>query len=206
MPSPICRVRSCRVRSCRPEPFLLERAGAGCAEASHRRLGPPHADLGLYGSRSGVLDVMAGLERRPVAAPPTSRLGCCGSAPGRWSGSTTRRPARHRRSCSRSSTSSSPCPGRCRAVSAAGRGIRPRHLGVRRRHLVRSLPVDPRGRPPTSARRTPRVPRQLHPPHALCSRRGRRARLDEAVRPQRGMHRFDGPTTLASSSTSPTAT
>ena len=84
--------------------------------------------------------------------------------------------------------------GRGRGGAAARRALRPRRLRVRRRHLGRPVPVDPRGRPAAAPGRRARVPRQLAPVHPVRPRRrgarpGDRPRPRPARPPPGGVHR-----------------
>ena len=64
--------------------------------------------------------------------------------------------------------------GERRGRAAALGELRPRRLRVRRQHLVRPAPLDPRGAPAAPARRAALVPPQQHALDPLRSRRGRR--------------------------------
>ena len=71
--------------------------------------------------------------------------------------------------------------------------LRLRHQRVRRRHLVRPLPLDPRGGAAAAPGRATRLPGQRHPPDALRPRRGRLPAGDRLLRDYFGMHRFTWP-------------
>ena len=74
--------------------------------------------------------------------------------------------------------------------------LRPRHQRVRRRHLVRPAPLDPRGRAPPPPRRPARSSSATRTLIMLCvpDEDGPPAG-DRLMRPQAGMHRFAWPDT-----------
>ena len=70
---------------------------------------------------------------------------------------------------------------------------RPGHLGVRREHLVRPVPVDPRGGAAATTGRAADLPGQLGSAHALDPDQDDLPATEQLLRPYFGMHRFEWP-------------